>query len=87
MIIIHRCLKCSHPDTFHSPIAGVPNCSYGFCKCHPQYGPPEIIPSWDSSLTGRSELITIVQQPGTQWTTHNNNKTCGCDQCWELYDG
>lgn len=81
MIIIHRCQRCAHPDQFHT---GVSTCSYGACRCEPVYGPPEIIPTWDSTLNGRSELNETIYQPGTVWTTHGG-KTCGCDQCWELY--
>lgn len=77
MIIVHRCRRCAHPDIFHS----VRMCCYTWCRCPvPDYGPPEIIPTWRSPWT----LVEDITPPGT--VSPDFGRLCGCPACVALYE-
>lgn len=85
-MIVHRC-DCGHPDLFHSDRAdgNHQGCSYGACnsRIH-NFGEPEVIPSWDSDIKGKSAEIEAVTAPGTRIQGYPH-KTCDCADCHALY--
>lgn len=77
--IVHRCNTCGHPDIFHD---GGLSCSWGACPSHaPDYGPPEIIPTFDIS----GETVERVRPPGERLGGGSNSPSlCGCEDCKAL---
>lgn len=76
-LLIHRCRSCGHPDYAHGY---APDCSYGNCRCTPDFDPePERIPTFHPTT---HQVDDRPVEPGKVW--HQNLKQCACDRCCEL---
>ena len=85
MIVIHRCLNCTHPQYSHR--VGV--CNHGFCKCkHVEPGPSEVVRTFSASDPKHEEVLTVTP-PGTYWNGESDaaggrELMCGCGECQAL---
>lgn len=82
-LIIHRCIVCEHPDIFHRGT----DCSYSQChmgRHKPQWGEPEILPTWKQE-TG--EPVELIAEPGSIFRGFGLMPAdlCGCDACVALW--
>jgi len=78
-MIVHRCLRCGHPDLFH----GATSCSYTHCRCSDRladYAASEIISSWHPDGAHNEDIIA----PGAR--VRGYPPLCDCEQCQALYE-